>query len=38
MPSAIEQALVDDSPIEYEERTWSDVTDEHAEFYNEILE
>jgi len=34
----IEQALVDDSPIEYEERTWSDVTDEHAEFYNEILE
>lgn len=34
----IEYALSLDSPIEYEERTWADVADEHVAFYNEILE
>jgi glycosyltransferase involved in cell wall biosynthesis len=34
----INEALEMDSPIEYEERTWGDVADEHVEFYNEILE
>ena len=32
----IEHALSLDSPIEYDERTWDDVADEHVEFYNEI--
>jgi len=34
----IEYALSLDSPIEYEERTWADVADEHVEFYHEVLE
>ena len=34
----IDEALAMDSPIEYEERTWEDVADEHVEFYNEILD
>ena len=34
----IEEALAMDTPIEYEERTWADVADEHVEFYNGILE
>ena len=34
----IEEALAMDTPIEYEERTWADVADEHVEFYNDILE
>ena len=34
----IDKALAMDSPIEYEERTWADVAEEHVEFYNEILE
>jgi len=34
----IERALALDTPIEYEERTWEDVADEHVDFYHEILE
>jgi glycosyltransferase involved in cell wall biosynthesis len=34
----IEHALELDSPIEYENRTWEEVVDEHVEFYNEIVE
>jgi glycosyltransferase involved in cell wall biosynthesis len=34
----IEYALSLDSPIEYEERTWEDVADEHVEFYHDVLE
>ena len=34
----IEHALALDTPIEYEERTWKDVADEHVDFYHEILE
>jgi glycosyltransferase involved in cell wall biosynthesis len=33
----INYALDLDTPIEYEERTWEDVADEHVEFYKEIL-
>jgi glycosyltransferase involved in cell wall biosynthesis len=33
----INYALDLDTPIEYEERTWEDVANEHVEFYNEIL-
>ena len=32
----IDHALSLSSPIEYEERTWDEVADEHVEFYNEI--
>jgi glycosyltransferase involved in cell wall biosynthesis len=34
----INHALSLESPIEYDERTWTDVADEHVEFYNEILD
>ncbi len=34
----IEHALSLDTPIEYEERTWEDVADEHVAFYKEITE
>ncbi len=34
----IEYALSLDSPIEYEERTWEEVADEHVEFYYDILD
>ncbi len=34
----IEEGLSRDSPIEYEERTWATVADEHIEFYNEIVD
>lgn len=33
----IDYALDLDTPIEYEERTWEDVANEHVEFYKEIL-
>lgn len=35
--NGIEQGLTMDSPIEYEERTWETVADEHVEFYQEIV-
>jgi len=34
----IEYALSLDTPIEYEERTWEEVADEHAAFYHDVLE
>jgi glycosyltransferase involved in cell wall biosynthesis len=34
----IDYALTLDSPIEYEERTWEQVGDEHVEFYNRVLD
>ncbi len=34
----IERGLGMDSPIEYEERTWGEVADEHVEFYQEIVD
>jgi glycosyltransferase involved in cell wall biosynthesis len=34
----IDHALSLDSPIEYEERTWADVADEHVEFYHDLLD
>ncbi len=34
----IEQALALDSPIEYAERTWDEVADDHVEFYQDVLE
>lgn len=34
--NAIKRALEMDSPIEYEERTWGDVADEHVAFYERI--
>ncbi len=33
----IERALEMDTPIEYEERTWETVADEHVEFYQDIV-
>jgi len=33
----IEHALSLSSPIEYEERTWDEVADEHVEFYHDVL-
>ncbi|MFB6078117.1 MAG: glycosyltransferase family 4 protein [Halarchaeum sp.] len=34
----IRRALAMDSPIEYEERTWAEVADEHVEFYRDIVD
>jgi glycosyltransferase involved in cell wall biosynthesis len=34
----IDRALTMTSPIEYEERTWAEVADEHVELYNDILD
>ncbi|QPV62519.1 glycosyltransferase family 4 protein [Halosimplex litoreum] len=34
----IDEALAADTPLEYEERTWETVADEHVAFYEEILE
>ncbi|MEF8881148.1 MAG: glycosyltransferase family 4 protein [Halapricum sp.] len=34
----IQEGLAMDGPLEYEERTWSDVADDHEEFYLEILD
>ena len=34
----IERALAMTSPIEYEERTWSQVADEHVELYKELAD
>ncbi|MFC7250597.1 glycosyltransferase family 4 protein [Halomicroarcula sp. GCM10025324] len=34
----IEYALEIDTPIEYEERTWDDVGEEHVAFYHDILD
>jgi glycosyltransferase involved in cell wall biosynthesis len=34
----VERALSLDTPLEYEERTWTEVADEHAAFYREVLE
>jgi glycosyltransferase involved in cell wall biosynthesis len=34
----IDEALAADTPLEYEERTWETVADEHVAFYEAILE
>jgi len=36
--NGIEHALELDTVIEYEDRTWEEVVDEHVEFYNSVLE
>jgi len=36
--NGIERALSLSSPIEYEERTWDQVADEHVEFYHDVLD
>jgi len=33
----IQRGLSIDEPVEYEQRTWDQVADEHAEFYHEII-
>lgn len=36
--AGIEHALSLETPIEYEDRTWADVADEHVDFYHEVLD
>jgi len=36
--TGIQRALKEDGPIEYEVRGWDEVAEEHAEFYNEMLD
>jgi len=38
LADGIDRALALDSPIEYDERTWETVADEHAIFYGDILD
>jgi glycosyltransferase involved in cell wall biosynthesis len=34
----IEEGLDADAPLEYEERTWAEVADEHVDFYHDVLD